>query len=118
MGRRAFLLLLVHLAELACVLQRQIRGFKLPLAQVISRRVVFFSMDLQSGVWSLLPMSESFLLRVASLDSSSSATPCILRAGDAIHLAAAQGAGFTEIWSNDKRLLQAAPAFGLTGKSV
>ncbi len=41
-----------------------------------------------------------------------------LRAGDAIHLAAAQSAGFSEIWSNDKRLLQAAPAFGLTGKSV
>jgi predicted nucleic acid-binding protein len=41
-----------------------------------------------------------------------------LRAGDAIHLAAAQGAGFTEIWSNDRHLLQAAPAFGLTGKSV
>jgi hypothetical protein len=32
--------------------------------------------------------------------------------------AAAQGAGFAEIWSNDGRLLKAAPAFGLTGKSV
>jgi predicted nucleic acid-binding protein len=41
-----------------------------------------------------------------------------VRAGDAIHLAAAQGAGFADIWSNDKRLLEAAPAFGLTGKSV
>jgi len=41
-----------------------------------------------------------------------------LRAGDAIHLAAAQNAGLSEIWSNDKRLLRAAPAFGLTGKSV
>jgi predicted nucleic acid-binding protein len=41
-----------------------------------------------------------------------------LRAGDAIHLAAAQGAGFTEIWSNDKHLLRAAPAVGLIGKSA
>jgi len=41
-----------------------------------------------------------------------------LRAGDAVHLAAAQSAGFSEIWSNDRRVLEAAPAFGLTGKSV
>jgi len=41
-----------------------------------------------------------------------------LRAGDAIHLTVAQGGGFTEIWSSDRRVLQAAPAFGLTGKSV
>jgi len=41
-----------------------------------------------------------------------------LRAGDAIHLAAAQEAGFTEIWTNDRRLIEAAPAFGLTGKSL
>jgi predicted nucleic acid-binding protein len=41
-----------------------------------------------------------------------------LRAGDAIHSAAAEEAGFTEIWSNDRRLLEAAPAFGLTGKFV
>jgi predicted nucleic acid-binding protein len=41
-----------------------------------------------------------------------------LRDGDAIHLAAAQGAGFAEIWSSDKSLLAAAPHFGLAGKSV
>jgi predicted nucleic acid-binding protein len=50
---------------------------------------------------------------IAALPSS-----MYLRAGDAIHLAAAQAAGFTEIWSNDKHLLQSAPTFGLTGKSV
>jgi predicted nucleic acid-binding protein len=41
-----------------------------------------------------------------------------LLAGDAIHLAAAREAGFAEIWSNDRRLIQAAPAFGLSCKSV
>ena len=88
----------------------------MPRAQVIRARD-FFLADLQSGVWSLLPITESSLLRAAS---SIAALPSsmYLRAGDAIHLAAAQRAGFTEIWSNDKRLLQAAPAFGLTGKSV
>jgi predicted nucleic acid-binding protein len=102
--------------EIACVFQRQIREFKVPSAQVIRARE-FFLADLQSGVWSLLPITESSLLRAAS---SIAALPAsmYLRAGDAIHLAAAQAAGFTEIWSNDKRLLQAAPAFSLTGKSV
>jgi predicted nucleic acid-binding protein len=101
---------------MACVFQRQIREFKVPSAQVIRARD-FFLRDLQGGVWSLLPLTESFLLRVASLIAALPSS-MYLRAGDAIHLAAAQAAGFTEIWSNDKHLLQSAPTFGLTGKSV
>jgi predicted nucleic acid-binding protein len=101
---------------MACVFQRQIREFKVPSAQVIRARE-FFLADLQSGVWSLLPITESSLLRAASAIAALPAS-MYSRAGDAIHLAAAQGAGFTEIWSNDKRLLQAAPSFGLSGKSV
>ena len=56
----------------------------------------FFLADVQSGVWSLLPISERFLFRVESLVSTLPKS-MYLRAGDAIHLAAAQGAGFTEI---------------------
>jgi predicted nucleic acid-binding protein len=77
----------------------------------------FFLADVQDGIWSLLPVSDRFLFRVESLLSSVQRT-LYLRAGDAIHLTAAQDAGFTEIWSNDKRLLQSTPAFGLSGKSV
>jgi predicted nucleic acid-binding protein len=77
----------------------------------------FFLADIQDGVWSLLPISERFLFRVESLISALPST-LYLRAGDAIHLAAAQGAGFAEIWSSDKSLLAAAPHFGLAGKSV
>jgi predicted nucleic acid-binding protein len=104
------------IAELACVFQRHIRESHLTRAQATRLRDLFLA-DVQHGAWSLVPISERFLFRVESLIR---ALPRLvyLRAGDAIHLAAAQGAGFTEIWSNDKRLLQAAPAFGLTGKSV
>lgn len=77
----------------------------------------FFLADIESGVWSLVPISERFLFRVESLINTLPRS-LYLRAGDAIHLAAAQNAGFTEIWSNDRRVLEAAPAFGLTGKSV
>jgi predicted nucleic acid-binding protein len=101
---------------MAFVFQRQIREHKMPRAEAALARD-FFLADIQDGVWSLLPISERFLFRVESLVSALPKS-MYLRAGDAIHLAAAQGAGFGEIWSNDKRLLQAAPAFGLTGKSV
>jgi predicted nucleic acid-binding protein len=102
--------------EMACVFQRQIREFKVPSAQVIRARD-FFLQDVHSGVWSMLPLSEIFLSRAASLIAALPPSRYV-RAGDAIHLAAAQEAGFIEIWSNDRRLLEAASAFGLTGKSV
>lgn len=101
---------------MACVFQRQIREFKVPLAQIIRARE-FFLQDVQSGIWSLLPLSEHFLFGAASAIAALPSS-LHLRAGDAVHLAAAQEAGFTEIWSNDRRLLDAAPAFGLTGKSA
>ncbi|MBZ5610547.1 MAG: type II toxin-antitoxin system VapC family toxin [Acidobacteriia bacterium] len=102
--------------ELACVFQRQIRESRLSKAEAAQVRALFLE-DVGNGVWSLLPLSESFLHRVESLVASLP-TSLYLRAGDAIHLAAAQGAGFSDIWSNDRRLLDAAAGFGLTGRSV
>jgi predicted nucleic acid-binding protein len=104
------------IAELACVFQRHVREAQLTRSQA-DRLRGFFLEDVQNGVWSLVPISERFLFRVESLVRALPKS-MYLRAGDAIHLTAAQGAGFTEIWSNDRRVLQAAPAFGLTGKSV
>jgi predicted nucleic acid-binding protein len=80
--------------ELACALQRHIRESHLTSAEAARIRS-FFLADIHDGAWSLLPLSERFLFR-----------------------ATAQSAGFTEIWSNDRRLLEAAPVFGLTGRSV
>jgi hypothetical protein len=34
------------------------------------------------------------------------------------YLCAAGEAGFTEVWTNDRHMLGAAPAFGLRGRSV
>ncbi len=88
----------------------------MPRSEAAQARSLFLT-DIQDGIWSLLPISDRFLFRVETLLSTLPRS-VYLRAGDAIHLTAAQGAGFTEIWSNDSRVLAAASAFGLIGKSV
>ena len=103
-------------AELACALHRQIRD-RLISEEEAARQRRYFLKDVRNGVWVLLPVSDRLLFeleaRVGSLPAS-----LFLRAGDAIHLVTAQGAGFSEIWTNDRHLLAAAPFFGLTGRSV
>jgi predicted nucleic acid-binding protein len=98
------------------VFQRHSREFDLSKSHAARLRGLFLE-DARNSVWYLLPLSERFLFRVESLVAALPAS-LYLRAGDAIHLAAAQSAGFEEIWSNDRRLLAAAPSFGLVGKSV
>ena len=107
---------MLAIAELACVFQRQIREARLSADQAAQWRAAFLE-DVRNGVWVLLPVTERVLYRVEALVAGLPPTAC-LRAGDAIHLVSALEGGFTEIWSNDRHLLSAAPHFGLSGKSV
>jgi predicted nucleic acid-binding protein len=64
-----------------------------------------------------LPVTEAIVDRVESIFASAPASTN-LRAADALHLACAAEHGFTEVHSNDRLFLAAAPIFGLKGVNV
>ncbi len=76
-----------------------------------------FSEDVASTAIVLLPLTDGVLDRVETVFATAPATT-YLRAADALHLATAAENSFTEIYSNDKHLLAAAPLFGLRGVNV
>jgi predicted nucleic acid-binding protein len=102
--------------ELAAVLLRHVREGALTPGQA-GRLHVDFRADTDRGVWTLLPLSEAFLARVAARVLALG-PGTFVRAADAIHLWTASEAGFDEIWTNDRHLLAAAPAFGVRGRSA
>lgn len=76
-----------------------------------------FETDCAKGVWSWFPVTWQLLETAGQFYRSLPAT-VFLRAADALHLASAKDKGFTEIYSNDRHLLAAAPHFGLTGVTL
>lgn len=76
-----------------------------------------FNADIAVGDIRILPITDAVLDRVETVFATAPATT-YLRAADALHLATAAENGFTEIYSNDKHLLAAAPLFGLRGINV
>ena len=76
-----------------------------------------FEADCAAGGIRLLPLTAAIVDSVARVFATAPAT-FYLRAADALHLASAADFGFTEIYSNDRHLLAAAPLFGLRGVNV
>lgn len=103
-------------AEIACVFHRQMRERAAPRESIAALRRQFRE-DIENEVWSLVPVTDRLLGRVDFLVRSLPPS-CLIRAGDAIHLATAIDAGFQEIWSNDRRLVAAAEAAGVQGRRV
>jgi predicted nucleic acid-binding protein len=104
------------LGEVICVFERHLRDGALSTAQCRELIRVFMK-HADAGVWTLIPVSSVLLKRMMSLVIAAPAA-VYLRAGDAVHLTAAQDIGESEIWTNDRHLLAAAPHFGLVGRSV
>ncbi len=104
------------LAEFACILHRHVCQATLAEKDAAALRA-FFLEDVRNNVWELIPVTSLLLHQVESRVSRLAAR-VFLRAGDAIHLVSASGAGFTELWTSDRRLLEACEHFGLAGRSV
>jgi predicted nucleic acid-binding protein len=103
-------------AELAATLLRHVREGSLSATQ--SRRLQSdFLADVELGVWTMVPVSDGLMARVA-VRIGQLARSVFVHAGDAVHLCSAGEAGFTEVWTNDRHMLAAAGAFGLRGRSV
>jgi predicted nucleic acid-binding protein len=103
-------------AEVAATFLRHLREGALNPKQASVLQMDFVR-DLAAGVWTMVPVSDDFMARVAGRLALLAATTHI-RAGDAVHLCAASEAGFSDVWTNDRHMLGAAPAFGLSGRSV
>ena len=68
-------------------------------------------------LWEWLPLTTAVMTGVADT-CGSLPRDVFLRTGDAVHLLSAREHGLTEIYSNDRRLLAAAPYVGMTGLDV
>jgi predicted nucleic acid-binding protein len=102
--------------EFAAAVHRNLRdGF---ITGPESRRLLSqFDSDDADQVWTWLPVTPG-LLAEATAKFRSLKPSTYLRAGDALHLACAAEHGFKEIWTNDRHLLAAAPAFKIKGRNV
>ena len=96
--------------EVGCALHRHLRQGSLGAAEVRALSAAFLE-HVDGGFWTLIPISERLLRRVASAVSAAPAS-VFLRAGDALHLIAAQDMGEREIWTSDRHMLAAAGHFG------
>ena len=102
--------------ELHAALHRKMRENALAGDQL---KVVLeqFRADEEERLWTWLPLTAAIMTEVAATFTSLSGD-VFLRTGDAIHLLTASHNGLPEVFSNDQRLLNAAPAVGLQGRDV
>jgi predicted nucleic acid-binding protein len=102
--------------EVTCAIHRRYREHQLTRKEALQATAAFRS-HVELGTWTLIPLSESLLWNVHESLRALPAT-VFIRAGDATHLVAARSEGFTEIWTSDRHMLEAARHFRLTGRSV
>jgi len=103
-------------AELLCTFHRAFREGRLDLEGYQAQRSQFYS-DQAASAFKWLPISDSTLARIDLMLADAPAS-CFLRSADALHLACAAEHGFTEVHSNDRHFLAAAPLFDLKGINV
>ena len=76
-----------------------------------------FEDDENNGVWQWFDVTSELVEKARKAVLALPST-VFVRAGDALHLACAEGHGFQEVYTNDRRMLHAARHFHLTGINV
>jgi|ERR1041384_1851706 predicted nucleic acid-binding protein len=76
-----------------------------------------FEQDERAGVWNWLALNDTVVRRACEIFEKLP-SDVFLRSADALHLACAAENRFTEVYSGDRILLQAARHFGLKGINV
>ena len=102
--------------ELHAALHRKMRENDLTERQleVVLRQ---FGVDDRAGIWTWLPLTTAIMTAVTTTYATL-ARHVFLRTGDAVHLLTAKQSGLDEVFSNDERMLAAAPAVGIVGRNV
>lgn len=103
-------------AELLCAFHRAFREGRLDAEGYQAQRRQFFC-DQSASLFIWLPISGVTLDQLDRTLVKAKATN-FLRAADALHLACASEHGFTEVYSNDRHFLAAAPLFGMKGINI
>lgn len=104
------------LVEVSAVFHRHFREGKLTRDEFENVTEQFMKEDAEE-IWDWIPTSDS-LLREAVSAYRQMPPDTFLRSADCIHLVSARRVGLTEVYSNDRRLLDACPQFGLRGVDV
>lgn len=102
--------------EFMAAIHRHFREQRLTFAEM-TNVIEDFERDCRSGFWTWLNLDEAVAHRASAVIRGLPET-IFVRAGDALHLACAAANGFSEVFSNDRHLLLAAPYFGVRGTNV
>ncbi len=100
-------------AEIVAAFHRAFREGRLEQGAYRSALEQFLA-DSKESLYHWLPLTNSIQQRLEQFFWQATSTTNI-RAADALHLACAAEHGFTEVHSNDRHFLAAAPQFGLRG---
>jgi predicted nucleic acid-binding protein len=97
--------------EVVSAFRRHCAEGRIPPA-MLTELVRRFTADEEAGAWEWLPVTTA-LVRNACQRLAVLPAPVPLRTLDALHLTCAQQHEFTEVYSSDRHMLQAAACFGL-----
>ena len=104
------------LPEVICTFHRKFRERHIDASQY-GELLRAFREHIEAGLWALAPVTDRLLHKLTGFLTTLPGS-IYVRSGDAIHLVTASDLGESEIWTNDRHLLTAAPHFGLRGRSV